>query len=204
MCAGSNARSLLILQVTNASAKLFSISPRPSPQDDPKDPSYTIRVRSDGVTLCDTNAQEVAELDKQHAQILKTIKTQVPSLRCEAFLGVQGEAAVGTAKKRSPMVLLCDVNLYGPAHDAELVGARLGEANIFLQEPCLLSSSVLYCNPHVYSTTEDLCTPFFTKQQSEKGQRFDQEINSILCQTHDYELDSKFEQDSRIKSNLQP
>ena len=188
----------------HASAKVFSIPPNPSPQHSQKDPFYRIRVRADGATLCDAKAEEIAELDKQHADIFKKLNTQVSGLQFEAFLRSKDHAIVGTAKKSSRMVLPCEVNLYGPAEDAEWVGARLGEAKIFLQEPCSLPPYIPYYNPHVYSTSKDLRTPFFTKRQLEKDERFDQEINSILCQTHNFELDHKLKQDSRIKSILQP
>lgn len=119
-------------------------------------------------------------------------------------MSLDDEAGTEIRKNRSRMVLCCALNLYGPAHAAELVGTRLGEAKVFLQEPSSLSSSVRYCNPHVYSTTTDLHTPFFTKQQSDKDQCFDQEINNILCQKFDYDSDFSFEQDSRVKSLLRP
>jgi hypothetical protein len=143
-------------------------------------------------------------MDKRHASILKNIKLQVPNLRCEVFFGIKDKAIDKVAKKRHCPVLTCDVNLYGPAQDAELVGAHLGDVNILLQEPNGVITSVQYCNPHVYSRNMDLCTPFFTKQQSEEDDYFDQEIHKTLSQSHTYETDASFVQDPRIKSRLQP
>jgi hypothetical protein len=146
----------------------------------------------------------VAELDRRHAEIIKTIKTQVPSLRCEILLGLGDEMVGDISKKWSRMVVSCEMNLYGPAYDAEQVGICLGEAKVFLQEPYFLSPSIPYYNPHVYSTTEELLTPFFINQQSQEDHHFDQEIDNILYQTHHDESWSRFELDRRIKSPLQP
>lgn len=133
-----------------------------------------------------------------------TLKRQVPNLRCEVFLGIDDKTVTKVAKKRHCPVLTCDVNLYGPAQDAELVGAQLGDANILLQEPTGVITSVPYCNPHVYSRNVDLCTPFLTQQQPREDDNFDQEIHKILSQSHTYETDPSFVQDPRIKSHLQP
>lgn len=195
---------LLIPQIANAFARLFPVPQNSSVLDDIPESLYKIRVRSDGVTVCDADAQEVAEVDRQHADVIKEIKVQVRDLSGEVKLFLDGEAGAETRKARSRPVLGCAIDLYGPARVADLVGTYLGEAKIFLQEPRSLSSSIPYFNPHVYSTTTDHRTPFFTEQQSKKDQYFDEEIYSILCQTFDYDSNSSFEQDSRVKTILRP
>lgn len=142
-------------------------------------------------------------MDKRRASIIKMIKLQVPNLRCEVFFGIDDKTVTKAEKKSNRLVLTCDVNLYGLAQDAELVGTYLGDANILLQEPTGVIISVPYCNPHVYSRNEDLCTPFFTQQRPEDDD-FDQEIHKILSQSHTYETNPNFVQDPRIKSRLQP
>ena len=143
-------------------------------------------------------------MDKRHASIIKMIKLQVPNLRCEVFFGIDDKTVTKAEKKSNRPVLTCDVNLYGLAQDAELVGTYLGDANILLQEPTVVIISVPYCNPHVYSRNKDLCTPFFTQHQPEEDDSFDQEIHKILSESHKYESDPSFVQDPRIKSRLQP
>jgi len=156
------------------------------------------------MTLCRPDAQEVAELDRRHEEVLKTIKTQVPSLSCETLFCLDGDISGGDLKKRARPVVSCEMILYGPSSDAHKVGTCLGEARIFLQEPRLISRSVPYYNPHIYSTTKDLFTPFLVNQQSRVDDQFDQEINNILYQTHHDESRAVFEQDRRIKTSLQP
>ncbi|KIW74702.1 hypothetical protein Z517_11472 [Fonsecaea pedrosoi CBS 271.37] len=190
--------------ITNSFAKLFPSSQRPSIEFLRKRTAFPIRIRSDGITICDTDAQEVAQLNQQHAAVIKKVKAQCPSLRCEVYLSLDDEIIRNVSKKQAHMVLSCEINLFGPASYGERVGTCLGNAHIFLQEPSVLHPSIPYSNPHVYSTTEEQLTPFFINQQSDDIHHFDQEIKTILCETHHGGLQSVFEQDSRIKTTLQP
>jgi hypothetical protein len=159
-----------------------------------------LRYRTDGVTILDSDLGEAGELDKHHADVLKALKRQFASLRCEVYVM---QASSGDAKKSSgPAVFSVELNVYGSPSLAESVGSALSKAHVYLQEPTYLAEEITYRNPHVYSAHSDLSTPRFLEKQCGTKQNFENEIDAIVHETTSTNPGELFHQDPRICSDL--
>lgn len=170
-----------------------------SQDNDPKLP-LQIRYRPDGITILGRDLGEVGELDKHHADILKALQRQFPSLRCEVYVM---QASSCDAKKSSrSAVFSVELNVYGPPSLADSVGSVLSDANVYLQEPTYLPETIAYRNPHVYSVDDDFLTPRFRENRCETKRNFECEIDAILHETASTDPQESFWQDPRIRSPL--
>jgi hypothetical protein len=170
-----------------------------SQDNDPRLP-LQIRYRPDGVTILGSDLEEVGELDKHHADVLKDLQRQFPSLRCEVYVM---QASFADAKKSSrSAVFSIELNVYGSPSLAESVGSVLSDANVYLQEPTYLPEIIAYRNPHVYSVDDDFLTPRFREKRCETKRNFECEIDAIIHETASTDPQKSFWQDPRIHSPL--
>jgi hypothetical protein len=170
-----------------------------SQDDDPKLP-LRIRYRPDGITILGRDLGEVGELDKHHADILKTLQRQFPSLRCEVY--VMQASSCNVKKSSRSAVFSVEINVYGPPSLAPSVGSVLSDANVYLQEPTYLPETIAYRNPHVYSVDDDFLTPRFREKRCETKRNFECEIDAIINETASTDPQESFWQDPRIRSPL--
>ena len=158
---------------------------------------FQFRYRVEGITIVAANLDEVGELENYHAQIFKSVKTDAPSFRCEAYVVEDLET-----KTKLPMAFLVEINVYGNEDESERIGSSLSKANVFLQEPDHLEKAVIYRNPHVYSLSDDLTTPLFRKQHPTGDIDFEKVIDAIIHDSESIEPPPLFIQDSRLQSEL--
>lgn len=158
-----------------------------------------LRYRIDGVTLLDNKGNEIGAIDEKHGRALKSLKIEAQSLRCDAYV-VQPVKYDRASIKRDG--LSTEIHVYGNIQDMRLIGNRLFEAAIFLQEPVNMGEIPDYRNPHVYSFEHDHQTPLFRHQEAERLKDIQQQVDDIIYASDNIVCQEVFEIDHRIKSTL--
>lgn len=160
---------------------------------------FVLRYRVDGVTLVDNKGNEIGAIDEKHGRALKSLKIEAQSLRCDAYV-VQPVKYDSASIKRDG--LSTEIHVYGNTQDMQLIGNRLFEAAIFLQEPVNMGETSDYHNPHVYSLEYNHQTPLFRHQEIERLKDIQQQVDDIIYASDNKVYQEVFEIDHRIKSTL--
>ena len=172
-----------------------------------KDPvALALRFRSEATTLLEpSTSEEMGTLDDKTTGQLKRLKLIVPSIKIEAYVDrEEDETGCGTQGKKSPFVMPLQLNLYGPDQHFSKVGCFLSDAGMFLQEPVFFPwRDFSYRNPHFLSWDGTSRTPQLLISNEVSPFDFGMEIEAIINDTHAVPQPCHFQQDPRIKTELQ-
>jgi len=171
----------------------------PPAVDDNSQRYLALRYRTDGVTLLDHEGQEIGAIDVRHGELLRNLKSETQSLRCEAVVSEFANHNKAFIKKNG---LPIDINLYGTVEDMQLIGTELSKAGVFLQEPERMREVREYRNPHVFSLENDQQTPFFRQQDVKELMAIQRNVDSIIYAHDTSTLRMTFECDKRVTSHL--
>ena len=172
-----------------------------------KDPvALALRFRSDATTLLvPSTSEEIGALDDKTTGQLKRLKVIVPSIKIEAYVDrEEDETGCGTQGKKNLSVMPLQLNVYGPDQHFSKVGCFLSDTGMFLQEPVFLPSrDFSYRNPHFLSWEEISKTPQLLDSNEVSPFDFGMEIEAIINDTHAVPQPCHFQQDPRIRTELQ-
>ena len=172
-----------------------------------KDPvALALRFRSDATTLLEPyTSEEMGTLDDKITGQLKRLKVIVPSIKIEAYVDrEEDETGCGTQGKKDSSVMPLQLNVYGPDQHFSKVGCFLSDTGMFLQEPVFLPSrDFSYRNPHYLSWDDIPRTPQLLSSNEISPFDFGMEIEAIINDTHTIPQPCHFQQDPRIKTELQ-
>ena len=172
-----------------------------------KDPvALALRFRSDATTLLEpSTSEEMGTLDDKTTGQLKRLKVIVPSIKIEAYVDrEEDETGCGTHGKKDSSVMPLQLNVYGPDQQFSKVGCFLSDAGMFLQEPVFLPlRDFTYRNPHYLSWDDIPRTPQLLSSNEVSPFDFGMEIEAIINDTHTIPQPCHFQQDPRIKTELQ-
>lgn len=196
------------LKLLGGSVRFFRTLSRLKKQITPsKDPvALALRFRSDATTLLEpSTSEEMGTLDDKTTGQLKRLKVIVPSIKIEAYVDrEEDETGCGTHGKKDSSVMPLQLNLYGPDQQFSKVGYFLSDAGMFLQEPVFLPSrDFSYRNPHYLSWDDIPRTPRLLGSNEVSPFDFGMEIEAIINDTHTIPQPCHFQQDPRIKTELQ-
>ena len=168
--------------------------------------ALALRFRSDATTLLEPyTSEEMGTLDDKITGQLKRLKVIVPSIKIEAYVDrEEDETGCGTQGKKDSSVMPLQLNVYGPDQHFSKVGCFLSDAGMFLQEPVFLPSrDFSYRNPHYLSWDDIPRTPQLLSSNKVSPFDFGMEIEAIINDTHTSPQPCHFQQDPRIKTELQ-
>ena len=172
-----------------------------------KDPvALALRFRSDATTLIvPSTSEEIGTLDDKTTCQLKRLKKIVPSVKVEAYVDrAEDEAGCGKQGKKDSSVMPLQLNVYGLDQHLSKVGCFLSDAGMFLQEPVFLPSRDFpYRNPHFLSWDSISRTPQLLGSNEVSPFDFGAEIEAIINDTRTIPQLSHFQQDPRIRTELQ-
>lgn len=150
------------------------------------------------MTLLDNKEEEIGVMDVKHGELMKILRMEAQSLRYEAYVVEPVSQSEGSTKSSG---LPVKVNVYGNTRDLQLVGTRLSDAGIYLQEPEYMENSQRYRNPHVYSE-DDYQTPFFRHRDLKDLTNIQRDVEEIIYASDNTAPQTPFTCDSRVKSTL--
>ena len=159
-----------------------------------KDDSLSLRVRVRGITVI-SNATEIGILDNRFGELLKKLQSSF-SVRLEPQLELNSENVA--RKSQAQNIKAVTFKIYGSASDTLLIGDFLTNHEVYLQEPDDIAVHVLYQNPHVFTKTDGLRTPFLQKHGQTLDEQYEKEIEAILDSSRDITQIIPFVQDFAI------